>query len=321
VNDQGEGGLTIGIDIGGTKVLGGVVTSDGEVLATARRDTPAEDVSKTLDFIIEVIEDLTAVHTVTAVGIGAAGWIDADRSRVLYAANLAWRDEPLRDKVAARVDLPVVVENDANAAAWAEFRHGAARDAKDSMVLLTVGTGIGAGIVFGGRVIRGAFGVAAEMGHARAVPGGLPCGCGRHGCHEQYASGSALVRYARAGAAADPGNAAVLLEQAGGSVEAINGPIVTRAAQQGDPVACAAFAEVGQWLGACLVDVVQTIDPEILVVGGGVIDAGELLLAPTRKAYTEQLAARGTLPVAPIVAAKLHNTAGLVGAADLARFR
>jgi glucokinase len=212
-----------------------------------------------------------------------------------------------------------VVENAAHAAAWAEFRYGAARDASDSMVLLTVGTGIGAGIVFGGRVIRGAFGVAAEMGHARAVPGGVQCGCGRHGCLEQYASGSALVRYARAGAAADPGHAALLLEEAGGSVEAINGPIVTRAAQQGDPVACAAFNELGQWLGAGLADVVQNLDPEMLVVGGGVIDAGELLLAPTRRAFTEQLAARGTLPVAPIVPAQLHNTAGFVGAADLAR--
>jgi glucokinase len=313
--------LTIGIDIGGTKVLGGVVTPDGEVLTTARRETPAEDVSKTLDFIIEVIEELSAAHPVTAVGIGAAGWIDAERSRVLFAANLAWRDEPLREKVADRVSLPVVVENDANAAAWAEFRFGAAKDATDSMVLLTVGTGIGAGIVFGGKVIRGAYGIAAEMGHARAVPAGLPCGCGRYGCLEQYASGSALVRYARAGAAADPASAAVLLELAGGSVEAISGPVVTRAAQQGDAVACAAFTELGRWLGAGLVDVVQTLDPEVLVVGGGVVDAGELLLGPTREAFAGQLAARGQLPVAPIVPALLHNTAGFVGAADLARVR
>ncbi len=311
--------LTIGVDIGGTKVLGGVVTPDGEVVTTARRETPADDVGKTLEFIVEVVTELTNGHDVAAVGVGAAGWIDESRSRVLFAPNLAWRDEPLRDRVAKQVGLPVVVENDANAAAWAEFRFGSARDVTDSMALLTVGTGIGGGIVLGGELWRGAHGMAAELGHTRIVPEGRLCGCGRKGCLEQYASGSALVAAARAAAHVDPASAQRLLTLAGGQAEAINGPLVTMAAREGDPVARGAFADVGHWLGSALADLVQIFDVEMLVVGGGVIDAGELLLAPTRAAFVDQLAARGSLPVAPIVAARMGNLAGVVGAADLAR--
>jgi glucokinase len=311
--------LTIGVDIGGTKVLGGVVDPDGHVLAEARRETPADDPGKTLDFIVEVIQELAAAHPVGAVGIGAAGWIDETRSTVLFAPNLAWRNEPLRDRIAARIPLPVVVENDGNAAAWAEFRYGAAAHADESMALVTVGTGIGGGLVIGGQLVRGAHGIAGEPGHVRVVPDGLLCGCGRHGCLEQYASGKALIRYAREQAQADPASATRLLELAAGSLDGVTGPLVTRAAQDGDPAAVAAFGTVGAWLGAGLVDLVQLLDPQVLVVGGGVVEAGELLLAPTRAAYAAQLAARGTMPVATVVAASMGNNAGVVGAADLAR--
>ncbi len=311
--------MTIGVDIGGTKVLGGVVDADGHVLAQARRETPADDVVKTLDFIVEVVHELAAAHEVSAVGIGAAGWIDASRSRVLFAPNLAWRDEPLRERISDRVSLPVVVENDGNAAAWAEFRFGAARDAEESMALITVGTGIGGGLVIAGELLRGAHGMAAELGHVRVVPEGHRCGCGRQGCLEQYASGTALVRYARESAEADPEGAVRLLELADGAVEAVNGPLVTRAARDGDPASRAAFAEIGRWLGSGLADIVQLLDPEVLVVGDGVIDAGELLLAPTRAALVDELAARGSLPVASVQPARMGNMAGVVGAADLAR--
>jgi glucokinase len=311
--------LTIGVDIGGTKVLGGVVDGHGTVLAQSRRDTAARDAPKTLELIVEVVQELARDHPVEAIGVGAAGWIDRARSRVLFAPNLAWRNEPLRDLVAERVGLPVIVENDANAAAWAEFRYGAAKAATESMALFTVGTGIGGGLVIGGQIIRGANGIAAEMGHVRVVPSGLPCGCGRMGCLEQYASGKALVRYAREWAAADPASAVLLLEMADGSLDGLNGPMVTRAARAGDVASCAAFAEVGRWLGSGLADLVQVVDPEVLVVGGGVIEAGDLLMGPTRDAFVEQLAARGRLPVAAVVAAQMGNVAGVVGAADLAR--
>ncbi|HET6212705.1 MAG TPA: ROK family glucokinase [Micromonosporaceae bacterium] len=313
--------LTIGVDIGGTKVLGGVVDPEGQVLAQTRRETPADDVPQTLNLIIDVVAELAAAHPVEAVGVGAAGWIDASRSTVLFAPNLAWRNEPLRDKVAAAVHLPVVVENDANVAAWAEFRFGAARDAADSMVMFTVGTGIGGGIVLGGELVRGSHGIAAELGHICAVPDGHPCGCGRRGCLEQYASGSALVRFAQAAAKDDPSRAALLLELAGGAPDTITGPMVTSAARAGDEAARGAFAEVGKWLGNGLADLVQIVDPQVLVVGGGVIDAGELLLGPTRRTYVEALAQRAKLPIGDVAAAQMGNLAGVVGAADLARRR
>jgi glucokinase len=313
--------LTIGVDIGGTKVLGGLVDDDGTVVAQARRDTPADAVDKTLDAIVEVVTELAEGHDVVAVGVGAAGWFDVQRNRAVFAPNLAWRDEPLRDRLRERLPVPVLVDNDGNVAAWAEFRYGAARAATESMVLVTIGTGIGGGLVLDGKLVAGANGMAGEPGHTRSVRGGRPCGCGRHGCLEQYASGSALVRAARAGATADRAQATRLLELAGGSVDAISGVMVTRAAKEGDPVSCAAFAEIGGWLGSGLADLAYVLDPEILVLGGGVVDAGDLLLGPTRESFLAELPARGKLPIAPIVLATLGPLAGVVGAADLARQR
>ena len=323
--ERGERGvaavaLTIGVDVGGTKVAGGAVDDAGNVLSHVRRDTPAEDPAGTRETIISVAAELAKAHPdATAVGIGAAAWIDATRSIVLFAPNLAWRDEPLRKHVSEAVGLPTIVENDANAAAWAEFRFGAARDADDSMIMITVGTGIGGAIVLDGQLVRGTHGIAAELGHMLSVPDGHPCGCGRLGCLEQYASGRALLRFARAGARQDPGRAGVLLGLAGGDADAITGLMITKAAQQGDPVSRDAFAQIGYWLGGAMADLVQILDPQVLVIGGGVIDAGDLLMGPTERAYREALAVRGTLPVAPLLAAETGSAAGVIGAADLAR--
>jgi glucokinase len=313
--------LTIGVDIGGTKVLGGVVDVDGTVIATARRDTPASDTAATLDRIVDVINALSAAHRIEAVGIGAAGWIDSNRSTVYYAPNLAWRNEPLHDEIAAKVDVPIVVENDGNVAAWAEFQFGAAKHADESMVLITVGTGIGGGIVIGGELIRGAHGISGELGHVMAVRDGHPCGCGAKGCLEQYASGKALTRFAQFEAATRPGDGEHLLSLVGGDPHKLTGPLVTKAAMAGDPIAVDAFSQIGYWLGRGLADLTQILDPQILVVGGGVIEAGELLLAPARAAFAEGLPSRARFPVADIVAASMGNTAGVVGAADLARRR
>jgi glucokinase len=311
--------LTIGVDIGGTKVLGGVVDAHGNVLEICRRPTPAADVAKTRDTIVEVVLDLAERHAVQAIGIGAAGWIDATRSTVLFAPNLAWRNEPLREYVSAAVNIPVFVENDANSAAWAEFRYGAAEDADDSMVMLTVGTGIGAGIILGGKLLRGAHGIAAEAGHMLAVPEGHLCGCGRHGCIEQYASGNALARFAREGATTAPAAAMLMLEKAGGRVEDITGPVVTIAAREGDAVAVDAFGQIAYWLAQGLADMVQLLDPQVLVIGGGVVEAGDLLMEPLRRKYHEALTQRDKLPVADLRPAELGVQAGLIGAADLAR--
>src|SRR5439155_19790953 len=172
-----------------------------------------------------------------------------------------------------------------------------------------------------GELVRGAHGIAAELGHVRVVPEGHRRGCGRRGCLEQYASGSALVRFAQLTAKDQPDTAARLLKLAGGAADAITGPMVTQAARDGDPAALSAFEQVGYWLGNSMADTVQVVDPEVIVVGGGVIDAGELLLAPTRTGFTEALHQRGKLPVAEIHGAALGSLAGVVGAADLARRR
>jgi glucokinase len=312
--------LTIGVDVGGTKVAGGVVDEHGNIVASNRRDTPAADQAGTRDTIVEVAAELARQYPeVIAIGIGAAAWIDAAGSTVLFAPNLAWRDEPLRDYVTKAVGLPTVLENDANVAAWAEFRFGAGRDADDSMVMITVGTGIGGGIVLNGSLWRGANGIAGELGHIESVPDGHPCGCGRLGCLEQYASGKALLRFGRAGARQEPDRARLLLELAGGDPLAITGQQVTRAAQEGDEVARDAFTQIGYWLGVSMADLAQIFDPQVLVVGGGVIEAGDLLMGPAERTYRDQLAQRGRFPVAELKAAETGNTAGVVGAADLAR--
>ena len=188
--------LTIGVDVGGTKIAAGVVDELGALLATTRRETPATDPEMIEAQIQDAVTELRADHDVAAVGVAAAGFVNAVTGMVLFAPNLAWRDEPLGADLRVRLGLPVTVENDANAAAWGEFRFGAASHVQD-MVLLTVGTGLGGGIVSEGRLLRGAGGLGAEVGHVRVVPDGIRCGCGNRGCWEQYASGSALEREAR----------------------------------------------------------------------------------------------------------------------------
>ena len=310
--------LTIGVDVGGTKVAAGVVDESGTILARSRHETPSASPSDVEDVIASCVAELREQHEVGAVGVGAAGFIDADRSRVLFAPNLSWRDEPLRDAVASRVGLPVVVENDANAAAWAEHRFGAGKG-EDELVAVTVGTGIGGGIVLGGRLYRGRFGIGAEFGHMEVVPGGRRCGCGQSGCWEQYCSGRALLREAREIADVRRGFGDRLLELGGGRPEGIEAREVTAAAQEGDPAALECFEEIGRWLGQGLADLAAVLDPGVFVVGGGVADAGELLLDPARRAFVERLTGGGSRPQAEIRLAALGNDAGMVGAADLAR--
>ncbi|MGH3544872.1 MAG: ROK family protein, partial [Mycobacteriales bacterium] len=230
-------------------------------------------------------------------------------------------DIPLQRLVCDVVELPVVLENDSNAAAWGEYRFGAGTGARN-MVLLTVGTGVGAGIIIGGQLYRGSFGKAAELGHTMAVRDGELCGCGARGCLDRYASGTALERYAREAAAADPAGGARLLELAGGDLTALNGVHVQQAATEGNAAACAAFTELGYWLGIGFADVVFSLDPELIVVGGGVSESGELLFTPAIAAYRSVTAQRNrTAPYARIALATLGNKAGLVGVADLAAIR
>ncbi len=312
--------LTVGVDIGGTKVAAGVVTFDGRVLEHVRRETPDRTKSPAVveDTIVDAVQELRSRHDVHAVGIGAAGFVDATRSHVLFAPHLSWRNEPLREAISSRVRLPVVIDNDANASLWAEWRFGAARG-ETHAVCVNLGTGIGGAILINGALVRGRFGVAGEFGHMQVVPGGRRCECGNRGCWEQYASGNALVREARELAASDSPVAYSLLERAGGESSAITGLLVTDAAQDGDPAARELFRDMGEWLGVGMANLSAALDPGLIVVGGGLAEAGDLLLGPAREAYGRSLTGRRFRPEARIIAAELGNLAGLVGAGDLAR--
>ena len=311
--------LTIGIDVGGTKVLGGVVDEAGKVLTTARKDTPRQGGSALTQTIADVAKELLQQHSVASVGVSAAGFVSSDRKTMLATPNIAdWNGVDLDNQLTKLIGLPVVIENDANAAAWGEAKFGAGKN-QDHMMMLTVGTGIGGGIVVNGALYRGACGIAAEFGHMRVVPEGHICGCGARGCFEQYASGNALLRHAREAINASPEIARNLLSRGDGTVAGLTGQAITDAARDGDPVALAAFNTTGQWLGAGIASLAVLLDPACVVIGGGVIDAGEILLKPTRESLERNMPFAGKHPYPQIIAAQLGNEAGLVGVADLAR--
>jgi len=316
--------LAIGIDIGGTKVAGGLVDVDGNITHRARRDTPHRSKSPSVveDTIVEVVAELMQIvgaGRVAAVGIGAAGFVAADRATVVFAPHLSWRHEPLREALQKRVAVPIFVDNDANAAAWAEWKFGAAQG-ESHLMMITLGTGIGGGILIDGQVQRGRFGIAGEFGHMQVVPGGHRCECGNRGCWEQYASGNALVREARSLFSANSPLASDLFDRVEGIPANLTGPLITAAARDGDPTACELLAEIGNWLGVGIANLAAAFDPGTFVIGGGLSAAGDLLLSSARETFKRQLTGRGYRPEARIVVAELGNDAGLIGAADLARW-
>jgi glucokinase len=310
---------TIGIDVGGTKVLGGVVNASGEILTTARRDTPREGGRALTQTIADVANELLSAYPVESIGVSAAGFISSDRQTILATPNIAgWNGVNLDKELTQILGKRIVLENDANAAAWGEFKFGAGRGRNDLM-LLTLGTGVGGGLILAGSLFRGAFGIGAELGHMRLVPDGHLCGCGIRGCLEQYASGSALLRHAREAISASPDIARNLLARGDGSLEGLKGEHITDAAREGDPVALAAFNTMASYLGAGIASLCAVIDPSCIVLGGGVIDAGEIFLGPTREAALRLIPFSGKHPYPEIIAAELGNSAGLVGVADLSR--
>lgn len=321
----------IGVDVGGTKVVAGLVDANGEVASRHVAATPhrSADPSVVEDVIVAAINTLVAAAQADSIdpdidyahlpiGVGAAGWVDSDRATIRFAPHLNWRDEPLAQRLQKRLGARVTIENDANSAAWAEYRYGAAQG-ESRVVMLTLGTGIGGGMVFDGALERGRHGMAGEFGHMTVIPGGRFCECGNSGCWEQYASGPALQREAakaltRGGSNAAPMRAATRAE--GG---AVTGQMVTALAVAGDPMAVEVMTAVGTWLGRGLANLVAALDPGLIVIGGGVGDAGEVLLAPTRRALASSLSGRGHRPIPAVVGASLGPSAGMVGAADLAR--
>ena len=311
-------GLAIGIDIGGTKVAAGLVDGDGRVIAEARRSTPGQDPREVESVIVDLVSELSANHHVWSVGIGAAGWMDLAGSTVLFSPHLAWRNEPLRENLERLLRRRVYLVNDADGAAWAEWRFGSGLG-QSRLVCVTLGTGIGGAMIMDGRLERGRFGVAGEFGHQIIMPSGQRCECGNRGCWEQYASGNALGREARELAAANSPVAQELLRAVDGDISAITGAVVTRMALEGDQASVELLDEVGQWLGLGLANLAAALDPGMFVVGGGLSAAGDLLLEPARRSFARNLTGRGFRPAARLELAALGPAAGMIGAADLSR--
>lgn len=307
----------IGIDIGGTKIAGALVDAEGQIVKELRVPSPAQDTSALVDAVVGLIEELAKGHEVLGAGVAAAGFIDAEQSNIIYAPNINWRNEPFKARLEAKLDIPVIIENDANAAGWAEYRYGAGKGYKH-MVMLTIGTGVGGAVITDSKMLRGGFGIAGELGHLRIVPNGLPCGCGQKGCLESYGSGTALLKAAKALAeSGEPAGARLRELQA--AVGQLSGQEVYQAILESDPGALRLLAELGDWLGQGIASLVAVLDPQIVVIGGGVSAAGDLLLEPIREGFLRSLPARGFRPELVITGAEFVNDAGVVGAADLAR--
>jgi len=307
---------TVGVDLGGTNVRVAIVDRDGHVEAEGREPTPLDwpALRTTITTLVGRLRD--AHPSAAAVGIGAAGLVDRDGA-VHYAPNIPRLIRvPLRDALVERLDLPVVVDNDANAAAYGELCHGAARGVAHGLVI-TLGTGIGGGIISDGRILRGAHGFAAEVGHWQFDPNGPECACGEWGHWEAAASGRALGALARAAAAA--GDAPKVLARVGGDLRAVTGVEVADAATAGDADGLRILEAYARRVALGFAGLTNILDPEVIVVSGGLVELGDLLLAPLRDAFGAHLEGAPYRPEVPIVPAALGERAGVVGAAALAR--
>jgi glucokinase len=315
--------LTVGVDVGGTSVRAGVVDVNGAVLDTARAATPGQ--SDALEAAIAgVVGKLAARHPIRAVGVALAGFVSPDRRTVRFAPHLPWRDARVADLLSQRCGIPVVIEHDANAAALAERRFGAASSTgpgAHATLFLALGTGIGAGLLLDGELYRGSHGVAPELGHLCVVPGGRACECGKRGCWERYCSGTALVTTLVELLAADPSSSPALARMAAVESRRITGRHIAASAREGDPLAQRAMAELARWLGEGLALVADVYDPEMVVIGGGVSGSAPLFLDEAREHYARVLTGGRYRPLARIRAAQLGEQAGVIGAAQLARER
>lgn len=309
--------VSVGFDIGGTNLRAAVVTSDGDIVDRHAVPSP-RTVAEMEDRIAQAVADISATHKVGAVGLALAAFLDPECTVVHFAPHLPWRNAPVRDILQDRLQVPVRLEHDANAAAWGEYRFGAAQGV-GTWVLFAVGTGIGATLMIDGSIYRGAYGIAPEFGHLTVVPGGRACPCGKLGCLERYCSGSALVdsavelihrkRFPNSSFAAE-----VRRDPA-----AVTGTRVTQAARQGDVAALAVIEDFAGWLGQGFSIVADVLDPELIVLGGGVCRDADLFLEQADEAFRSKVVGTGYRPLARVATAKLGSDAGMIGVADLAR--
>lgn len=313
ITGMSTGRGTVGVDIGGSRVRAAVVTASGHVLGECSAATPrrAPELQQT---IVDQIAGLAARWPVTAVGLAVAGFVSADRGSVMFAPHLPWRDTPVPRIIADAVHLPVVMDHDVNCAAWAEYRLGAAAGVAVSLTV-ALGTGIGAGLIAGGRLYRGAGGVAPELGHLTVIPDGRCCPCGRRGCLERYCSGTALAVDAGELAAARTGGGVINDPRSAGQP---TGADIARAARAGDPVALASFARLAHWLGVGLGIACDVLDPEVIVIAGGVAESADLYLDAARAEMIAQMTGSGYRPVPRVTVARFGAAAAMIGAALMA---
>ncbi len=308
--------LTIGIDIGGTKISVGVVDSSGNLIDSSRCSTPTEGGKELISSVINLIKEFNKKYEIKGIGISIAALISSDYGTIVGAPNIANLSKlNFVNEIKEEFELPIIIENDANAAMWAEFKFGNAKGLNPVMFFI-IGTGVGGGLVIDGKLFKGANGIGAEFGHMCVVPNGLLCGCGSKGCIEQYASGGALIRYANEALLANPDKSEEVLSFGEGK---LSGTALTKAAKAGNELALAAFSKQADWLGLACASYSLIIDPQAIIIGGGVVDAGELFLAPVRAAMRKYMPFAESHVPPKIIAAKFGNDAGLIGAADLVR--
>lgn len=309
--------LTIGIDIGGTSVRAAVVDGHGSMLDTLRAATPptAAALEHCLDRLVAELRDRWAVQ---AVGLAIAGFLSPDCRTVRFAPHLAWREAAVPAEMSARVGLPVFAEHDANSAALAELHFGAAARGHNTLVL-ALGTGIGAGMLMGGQIYRGSFGVAPELGHVVVIPEGRPCSCGKRGCLERYCSGTGLVDTVIELLAQSESGHSVLAAESAADPGSLTGRRVAAAAAEGDPIAVAAFASLAHWLGQGMAMIADVFDPDLIVIAGGLGTASGLYLDEAREHYASMVTGAGHRQLARIRPTQLGESAGVIGAAQVAR--
>lgn len=309
--------LTVGIDVGGTNIRASVVDGAGAVLDTVQAPTPHSEHALE-DGLERTVRELCGRHRIDAVGLAVAGFVDETRTSVRFAPHLPWQDSPVASRLSERLELPVILEHDGNAAMWAEYRFGAAAGAHNG-VLVAIGTGIGAALLMGGELYRGSFGVAPELGHLQVVPNGRACPCGKRGCWERYCSGTALVDTAIEMLAIDPARSTILAREVSRDPGSLTGRRVAGAAQDGDPVALDVMADFARWLGLGLAFVSDIFDPDLIVIAGGVSSSGPLFLDEAREHYAAAITGARHRPLARIRTTQLGEGAGMIGAAELAR--
>ncbi|AZA13968.1 ROK family protein [Corynebacterium choanae] len=310
--------MTIGFDIGGTNLRGAVVDDQGTIVELAQVPTPGT--AAAMERAIEnIVHKLANQYSVSGVGLAVAGFLDPDCATVRFAPHLPWRDTNVRQLLTDRLGLPVTLEHDANAAAWGEYRFGAAQGAR-IWSLIAIGTGIGGALMIDGKLYRGAFGTAPEFGHLQVVANGRECPCGKRGCLERYCSGTALVTQAKEtlAAAVDAQNSA-LHPTYQADPDSLTGRLIMQCARRGDPIARQIVDTFATWLGSGLALVADVLDPELIVIGGGVAAAADLFYDRAHDTFTTMITGSGHRPYARIETTTLGGDAGMIGVADLAR--